>query len=54
MFKVWYWGDWSLEKVVKFKCSKLLYSSAKDLGKTGYDNEYGYGLVDALEALEIR
>src|SRR3989338_4577091 len=28
--------------------AKLLYSSAKDLGKTGYDNEYGYGLVDAL------
>jgi len=29
-----------------------LFSSAKDLGQTGYDNEYGYGLIDAYAALK--
>lgn len=32
--------------------AKILYSTAKDLGKEGFDSEYGYGLVDALGAVK--
>ena len=31
----------------------ILYTSAKDLGQSGRDNEYGHGLVDAFAALQI-
>lgn len=31
----------------------ILYTSAKDLGQTGRDNQYGHGVVDAFTALQI-
>ncbi len=31
----------------------ILYTTAKDLGSTGYDTVYGYGLVNAFEAVKI-
>ena len=31
---------------------KIIENSAADLGASGYDTEYGYGLVDAAKAIQ--
>ena len=36
-----------------FQAAQIIRSSAKDLGLPGYDNTYGFGRLDAKEAVEL-